>query len=197
MKAFIFDPLWDKLINSELLENLKNAGLETTVVTEIAPLSSCKELFEGDEERLLCINPDYVSWKLTAEDYKDIPGLKAILSAATSFSYIDTSFADSNNIPICNIRNFSTEAIAEWSITMMFNVARQIPRLIKDDFPMDFDKDFMKYQGIELRGKKAGIIGLGHIGSAIASICAGLGMEVIYWSQSPNKMTISMLNSTS
>lgn len=187
MKVFIFDPLWDELITNELLGNLKTAGIEPIVTKEIAPLSDCAALFEGNDERILCLNPDYVGWKLASDDYKNIPNLKAILGAATSFSWIDTTYADSKQIPVCNIRNFSTEAVAEWAVTMMFNVARQTPRLIKDGFPLDFDKDFMKYRGVELHDKTVGIIGLGNIGSAIAKRCTGLGMNVTYWSKSPKE----------
>lgn len=188
MKAFIFDPLWDELITDDLRSKLKNSGLELIVTSEQAPLTAMKELFEGDDERILCINPDYVGWKLAADDYKDIPKLKAILTASTSFSWIDTSYADQNKIPICNIRNFSTEAVAEWGVTMLLNVARQVPRLIKDGFPLDMDKDYMKYRGVELHGKTAGIIGLGNIGNAIAKRLQGLGLEVVYWSKSPKEV---------
>lgn len=187
MKAFIFDPLWDDLITDELKSQLEKSGLELVITKDIAPLSENKALFVGDEERILCLNPDYVGWKLSSDDYKNIPSLKAILGAATSFSWIDTAYADQNNIPVCNIRNFSTEAVAEWAMTMMFNVARQTPRLIKDGFSLDFDKDFMKYRGIELKGKTAGIVGLGHIGAAVAERAAGLGMNVVYWSKSPKE----------
>lgn len=185
MKAFIFDPLWNELITEDLRKQLQDSGLEITVTTDIAPLSDCKDLFEGNEDRILCLNPDYVGWKLTVDDYKNIPNLKAILGAATSFSWIDMTHATSNNIAVCNIRNFSTQAVAEWATTMMLNLARQVPRLIKDDFPLDFDKDFMKYRGVELKGKTAGIVGLGTIGSAVAERAKGLGMNVVYWSNSP------------
>ncbi|MGH7157566.1 MAG: 2-hydroxyacid dehydrogenase [Candidatus Saccharimonadales bacterium] len=183
MKAFVFDPLWNTLITDELKAQIASSGLEVIVTTDIAPLSANKELFDGSDERILCINPDYVSWKLSADDYKDIPNLKGIFGSATSFSWIDASYANANNIPICNIRNFSTQAVAEWAITMLFNLARQTPRLIKDGFPLDFDKDFMKYRGIELRGKTAGIVGLGHNGEAIAERLKGLGLNVVYWSK--------------
>ncbi len=184
MKAFIFDPIWDQLVTDEMLNNLARAGIEPKVTQQIAPLSSCAALFQGDEPRILAINPDYVSWKLSSEDYRKIPNLKGIFGAATSYSWIDRAHADTNRIPVCNIRNFSTEAVAEWAITMMCNLARQTPRLIKDGFPLDFDKDFMKYRGINLIGKTAGIVGLGDIGSAIAKRCHGLGMRVVYWSRS-------------
>lgn len=189
MKAFIFDPLWNELITDELTKKLEQCGIEVVLTPEVAPLSECSELFEGDEERILCLNPDYVGWKLSADDYKDIPNLKGIFGAATSFSWIDASYADENNIPVCNIRNFSTQAVAEWAMTMMFNLARQVPRLIKDDFPLDFDKDFMKYRGVELKGKTVGIVGLGNIGSAIAERAEGLGMNVVYWSHSSKEVS--------
>lgn len=189
MKAFVFDPLWDDLITDDLLGRLKTGGVELVVTKEIAPISDCAALFEGDDERILCVNPDYVGWKLTADDYNKIPNLKAILGAATSFSWIDDSYAKSNGITIANVRNFSTQAVAEWAVTMMFNVARQVPRLIKDGFPLDFDKDFMKYRGVELHGKTAAVIGLGHNGTAIAERLKGLGLNVVYWSKNTRNET--------
>ena len=123
MKAFIFDPLWDDLITDELKSQLEKSGLELVITKDIAPLSENKALFAGDEERILCLNPDYVGWKLSSDDYKNIPNLKAILGAATSFSWVDMAHANQNNIPVCNIRNFSTQAVAEWAMTMMFNIA--------------------------------------------------------------------------
>lgn len=184
MKAFIFDPIWNQLITDDLLAKLKCAEIEIVVIEELAPIAACESLFHGNDERILAINPDYVGWKVSSDDYKNIPNLKGIFGAATSFSWIDRTYADANAIPVCNIRNFSTEAVAEWAITMMWNLARQVPRLIKDGFPLDFDTDFMKYRGLELFGKKVGIVGLGNIGAAIARRCAGLGMEVLYWSKS-------------
>ena len=182
MKIFIFDPLWDALITPELTARLNEAQLDL-VISKTGTLQDCKQLFEGQEERVLCVNPDFVNWSLKSDDYKDIPNLKAILAASTAFSWIDTTLASENNIQVCNIRNFSTEAVAEWAITIMHNLARQVPRLTKDGFPLDFDADFMKYRGLQLKGKTAGIIGLGHIGSAIADRCKGLGMNVVYWSK--------------
>lgn len=193
MKAFIFDPIWDDLITSELLAKLSAIDVTPIVTKEIRPLRECRALYAGTEPRLLAINPDYVGWKVSKDDYRDVPNLRAILGAATSFAWIDTSVATDKDIPVCNIRNFSTEAVAEWAMTICHNLARQAPRLIKDRFPLDYDKDFMKYRGVELRGKTAGIIGLGHIGGAIAARCAGLGMRVVYWSRSKKDVAYTQL----
>ncbi|MEO8785331.1 MAG: NAD(P)-dependent oxidoreductase [Candidatus Saccharimonadales bacterium] len=201
MKAFIFDPLWDELITDDLLVKLKTNGIEPIVTKKVAPLSDCKTLFEGDEDRLLCLNPDYVGWNLKSQDYQDIPHLKGIFAESTGFEWVEPEAANKLGIPICNIKAFNTQAVAEWAITMMFNLARQTPKLIKDGFPLDFDKDFMKYRGVQLKGKTAGIIGLGNIGSAIAERCAGLGMNVVYWSRSSTndayqKMTLEEVLAT-
>lgn len=91
MKAFIFEPLWEELITPELVADLETAGIDYEVIKEAAPIASYSPLFEGDEERLLYLNPDYVNWKLNVDDYKDIPNLKGIFGAATSFSWIDMS----------------------------------------------------------------------------------------------------------
>lgn len=183
MKVFVFDPLWNELVDDEMRSMLSDAGAELTLTTDVKPLSDTKALYEGDEERLLCLNPDYVSWKLTSKDYESIPNLKGILIASTGFEWVEKEAAARLNIPVCQIVDFSTQSVAEWGVIMMLNLARQIPRLIKENFPLDYDKDFMKFRGIELKNKKAGIIGLGNIGSAIAERCKGLGMEVIYWSR--------------
>jgi len=196
MKAFIFDPLWDDLISEDLLCKLRDSNIELIVTTKIAPIIDSAALFEGDDDRIICVNPDYVNWKLNSDDYKNIPNLKAILGAATSFSWIDASYANDNGITIANVRSFSTQAVAEWAIAMLFNVSRQVPRLIKDGFPLDFDKDFMKYRGLELHGKTAAIIGLGHNGIAIAERLKGLGLNIVYWSKNTrnNEYKYSDLN---
>lgn len=184
MKAFVFDPLWNELVDDTMRGKLSGAGVEIVLTTDIKPLAETKEIFEGDEDRLLCLNPDYVSWKLRNEDYETIPHLKGIFIASTGYEWVEHESADKLGIPICQIVDFSTQSVAEWAVMMMLALARQTPRLIKDGFPLDYDKDFMKYRGIELKGKTAGIIGLGNIGSAIADRCKGLGMEVVYWSRS-------------
>ncbi|OGM13500.1 hypothetical protein A3A76_03770 [Candidatus Woesebacteria bacterium RIFCSPLOWO2_01_FULL_39_23] len=43
-------------------------------------------------------------------------------------------------------------------------------------------------QGFELKGKTLGIIGLGNIGSRVAELGTGIGMNVIAYNRSPKKM---------
>jgi len=158
-----------------------------TIITDIAPIGACDELYQGDEERILCINPDATGWKLESDDYRRIPHLKGILCSVTSLSWLDMTYAHANDIPVCNIRNYATQAVAEWVVLTLLALARKLPLLIKHGFQLDYGNDFQTYQGIELQGKIVGIIGLGDVGSAVANRLAGLGMDVWYWSRSPKE----------
>jgi D-3-phosphoglycerate dehydrogenase len=180
MKLFVLDPLWDGLITSTQRAALSASGLEMVVDTVPKALKDVPGLFEGNESRILAVNPDYVDWSIKNSDYQDIPCLKAILTQSTSYSWVEKETALKQNIAICNIKNFSTESVAEWVVMMLLSLARKLPLLIKNDFPLDLET----YKGIELKGKTVGIIGMGHIGAAVAERCQGLGMQVIYWSRS-------------
>lgn len=193
MKAYIFDPLWNELITEDLEAKLAPVKSSIEIITEIMPIKDFKGLYDNNNEKILCLNPDYVNWSLKNQDYRDIPNLKAILPASTDVSWIEKDSANELSIPICDIRGFSTESVSEWAITMMLNVARQIPMLIKAKFPLDYGDDYLRYKGLELRGRKAGIIGLGSIGSAIAERCKGLGMKVFYWSKNTRNSNYSYM----
>jgi phosphoglycerate dehydrogenase-like enzyme len=178
MKIIILTPNKNTLFNSSQLESIEKAG-EVEFITEIQDFSKVKSLFEGTEDRIVAIDPDFCGWKVPNEVIEKIPNLKAIVLQTTSFSWIDVDFAKTKDIPVINLRGFSSIAVAEWATMMMINLARKIPLVIKDSWK----QDYVKHQGIELRGKTVGIIGLGNIGTAIAENCDGLGMNVQYWSK--------------
>ncbi len=81
---------------------------------------------------------------------------------------------------VTNLRGFSSIAVAEWATFMTLAVSRRLPIVIKDNWHLDYEK----HRGFELRGKTAGVIGMGRIATAIAENMAGLGLNVQYWSRS-------------
>lgn len=178
MKIFILSPNYDTLFNHEQKKTLEIAG-DLFVQKEVVPIDQVKELMTGNEDRMLAIDPDFCDWKVPNEIVEKIPHLKAVVLQTTSFSWIDVDFAKSRNIPVVNLRGFSSIAVAEWATMMALCLARKLPVVIKDGW----EQDYTKHQGIELRGKTAGVIGLGDIGTAIAENCQGLGMKVQYWSK--------------
>lgn len=179
MKIFILSPNKDVLFDDSQIKRIEELG-DTTFVTENKPFDEVTDLFEGDDERVLAIDPDFCDWKVSNEVLDRIPNLKAICLQTTSFSWIDVNHAKDLSIPVMNLRGFSSNAVAEWAIMMALNVARTISLSVQDGWQYDYTKN----KGIELEGKTAGVIGLGSIGTKIAEKCKGLGMNVIYWSKS-------------
>lgn len=107
--------------------------------------------------------------------------------------------ATEHGIKVANVPGFSTESVAEHAIALMFSVIRGIPlgnRLIREKpfQALGIESDY-PVQGLEVRGRTLGIIGLGSIGSRIAELGLGLGMKVVAYNRTPRQMQgVEMVN---
>ena len=179
MKIFILSPNKDVVFTGDLIDKLEiAAGGDLVSCVKPMPLSGVPGLFEEKEEKILALDPDFCDWKADTRPIAEIPNLKAVCLQTTSFGWIDTEYLRGKNIPVTNLRGFSMEAVAEWAMLMALSLARKIPLVAKGGW----NTDFVKYQGIELAGKTAGVIGLGRNGKRIAELAQGIGMKVIAWS---------------
>lgn len=174
MNLYFLSTLVDNAIKEKLAMLSENAVLITTP----SKLSNVPEL-KNDEEKIIVVDPDFVEWEVTRADLESIKNLKAVLVSSTSFSWVDQSFLNENNIPLINVKDWCTQGVSEYAIMMAQNLARKIPLLMQNNFELDY----AKYRGVELKNKTAGIIGMGNIGKAIAEKTKGLGMNVTYWSK--------------
>ncbi len=178
MKIFVISPNVDTAFSTEQREQLQSAG-NVVFLKEIMPFENLTELYAGDEPRIVAIDPDFSDWSFPNEVIDKIPSLKAICLQTTSFSWVDVDHCAAKGIPVVNLRGFSSIAVAEWVVMLTLALARRLPIVIGDDWKLDYKK----HRGFELRGRTAGVIGLGHIGTAVAENLAGLGMNVQYWSK--------------
>lgn len=177
MKIYLLSPVASQMFSSDMVSELKNHG-EVIIDDVIKPISEVAAMTDSNE-KIIALDPDFCAWNLPKEELEKIGNLKALCIQSTSFSWLDTEFLKSKNIPVINIRNYSTDSVAEWALMIAINVARKLPLIIKNNWLGDFSL----HQGMELRGKTVGIIGLGHIGSRIAELCQAMDMNIIYWSK--------------
>lgn len=196
MKICIISPNIDTQLKDHL-GTLRAAG-EVIVVNKMQPFDEIAELYEGDEPRIVAIDPDFSDWQFPNDVIDKIPNLKAICLQTTSFSWVDVDHCKQKNIPVVNLRGFSSIAVAEWVVMLTLALARRLPIVINDGWKLDYEK----HRGFELRGKTAGVIGLGRIGTAVAENLSGLGMKVQYWSRNSEdarftKVTLDDLMSSS
>lgn len=111
-------------------------------------------------------------------------GVKLILLRCAGFNNIDLNAAKDNNIMVMRVPSYSPEAVAEMAITLAMAVNRKVHKAYIKVRENNFS--LIGLTGINLYGKKAGIIGMGKIGIAMAKICHGFGMEVIAYDMFPN-----------
>lgn len=96
-------------------------------------------------------------------------------------SYMDIAALRDLGVTVHTIKGYGDTAVAEHAVALMFACARAIA-------PMDREVragTWRPAEGMQLRGKTLGIVGLGGIGREVARIAAGIGMDVIAWNRTP------------
>lgn len=111
------------------------------------------------------------------------PTLEIIGRGGVGMDNIDVDYARSKNIHVINTPSASSASVAELVFAHLFTGARFLQDSNRK-MPFCGDLDFAKLkknysQGIELRGRTIGIVGMGRIGQEVARIALGLGMRVI------------------
>ncbi|MEM0994981.1 MAG: D-2-hydroxyacid dehydrogenase [Bacteroidota bacterium] len=111
------------------------------------------------------------------------PNLKIIARGGVGLDNIDVDYARSKGITVMNTPAASSQSVAELVFGHMFTLARSL-HLSNREMPVKGGTAFKKLKksyskGIQLRGKKLGIIGLGRIGREVARIGLGMGMKVM------------------
>lgn len=109
------------------------------------------------------------------------PNLKYIGVFATAFNFVDTAYAKTKGIAVCNVAGYSTEAVAEFVFAALLEYLRDLEGSKK--LGRDGVNEPTGALGGELKGKIFGIFGLGHIGGRVAEIALGFGADVRYWSR--------------
>lgn len=138
------------------------------------------EYVKSKEPKIIALDPDFTDWKFSNDLIEKIPNLKGICLMTTSYSYIDLEFCKSKNIIVTNVPKYSTDSVAEYACFLMMAISRKLPLQLKNGLKEDFSETYLQMQ---LKGKTAGIVGLGSIGTRIGEILSGLGMKIIYWSK--------------
>ncbi len=128
--------------------------------------------------------------RLNEETLKDAPNVKLICLFATGYDNVDLDYCKSRGIKVANVRNYCTPAVAQHTFTMALwllekmsfydNYVKSGAYGAQDRFS-NFDRPFC-----ELEGKTWGIVGMGGIGSKVASIAKAFGCHVIFYSASGN-----------
>jgi len=115
--------------------------------------------------------------RVTAEVLEHAPRLQVIGRAGTGVDNIDLAAATRRGVLVVNAPTSNTVAVAEHAIALMLSLARHICTANATSHTGRWDKK--RLMGTELRYKTLGLVGLGRVGTAVASRARGLEMRVI------------------
>jgi D-3-phosphoglycerate dehydrogenase len=113
---------------------------------------------------------------ISAESLAKATHLKVIGRAGAGVDTIDVEAATARGIAVMNAPDGNTLAAAEHAVSLLFSMARHVPRADAGMKAGEWPKNGLT--GFELEGKRLGVIGLGRIGATVARKAAGIGMEV-------------------
>ena len=115
---------------------------------------------------------------ITSSLIESLPNLKYIMTSGMRNKAIDLDAAKSRNIMVCGTE-INSNPTAELAWTLILGLARNIKQEVDNMFQGYWQTSI----GLELKGKMLGLIGLGKIGTQMATIGKAFGMQVSAWSE--------------
>lgn len=176
MRIVIINPKKD--FTEEQIKQLQRAGTLIFLETLQEYKDKQQELF-STEETVIAPGPEVLEWNLPNDVLDSFVGLKGVCLPTTGYTWVDGAHLREKNIPLTNSPGYSRESVAEYAISLMLNLSKNLPLVIRNNWKIDYDTQL----GWEIQGKTMGILGLGSIGSRIAELGKSMGMKVIYWSK--------------
>ena len=124
--------------------------------------------------------------KVTKEVIENAENLRIIGRAGAGVDNIDLKSAKEKNIIVMNTPGGNTNATAEHTLALLFALSRKISKADLTTHKGEWAKK--KLKGNEIRGKKIGIIGFGNVGKRFAEMCNLLGLKIMIFSNTFDKI---------
>ena len=119
------------------------------------------------------------------------PSVKLICVLATGYNVVDCAAAKERGIPVCNVPDYGTAAVAQFTFALLLELCHQVghhARTVRDGKWCDCpDFCYWDTPQMELAGKTLGIVGFGRIGRAVGKIGNAFGMKVIAYNRSQSE----------
>lgn len=113
----------------------------------------------------------------TAETFARLPDLQLLVTTGMANAAIDLQAAERHGVTVCGTGGV-LHATAELTWALMLALVRHLPH---EDAGMRRGT-WQQTVGGDLHGHTLGVVGLGHLGSRVATIAQAFGMHVLAWS---------------
>ncbi len=159
--------------------------METEVVQDLKALGEVVYKPDNLEKSLSEANVLVVrsATKVTEELLSGAKKLRMVARAGIGLDNIDQDACSKRGIKVVNTPSASTNAVAELALGIMISMMRNVQKAHHQMKNGVWDKKSLV--GREIEGKTLGIIGYGHIGSALGRKANALGMRIISYNPPP------------
>jgi D-3-phosphoglycerate dehydrogenase len=106
--------------------------------------------------------------------------LKVIGRPAVGVDNVDVTAATERGIPVVIAPGANTRSVAEHALALILAAAKDLLNSDQKTRSGDFEVR-NSYKAFELSGKVLGLVGCGHIGKELASLCNAIGMKVVVY----------------
>ena len=125
---------------------------------------------------------------INEEILKVCPNIKLVCVLATGYNVVDCKATQKRGIPVCNVPDYGTAAVAQFTFAMLLDLCHKVAyhaQTVRDGkWCACPDFCYWDTPQMELAGKTMGIIGFGRIGRAVGKIAKAFGMNVIAYNRS-------------
>jgi D-3-phosphoglycerate dehydrogenase len=117
-------------------------------------------------------------WFVGAELLRRCPALLCVSSSGAGYDTVDVAACTEAGIAVVNQSGGNAASVAEHTFGLMLAVSR---RIVECDQRLRHEQGFSRedVMGREIGGKALGIVGIGHVGSRVASLAHAFGMQVL------------------
>lgn len=115
-----------------------------------------------------------------------LPSLELVASLGTGvWDEVNVPALSRRAVRVANVRDYASGAVAEHTLGLLLAVLRNIPAA--DQAIREGRWESGRVRAQELSGMTLGIVGLGAIGSRVATLTSCLGMRVLSWTPHPER----------
>lgn len=111
--------------------------------------------------------------------FERLPDLRLLITTGMRNASIDLAAAAARGVAVCGTRSAS-EPPTELTWALILGLARN---LVQENRAFRTGGPWQSTVGMDLHGRRLGILGLGKIGSRVAAVGLAFGMDVVAWSQ--------------
>ncbi len=158
-------------ISETALNLLKSSTVEYSYEPDIGPADLLKNI--GNYEGLVVRSRT----KVTKDVIERATKLKVIGRAGVGLDNIDVLAAKEKGVQVVNTPDALTNAVAEFTLALMLDLSRSIPRADSSLKQGKWIKNSL--MGQELKGKIYGTIGIGRIGARVSELAHAFGMKIM------------------